>query len=184
MKIQFLYLLVDALTTMSSVTASSQDRVGDFSLLDQSGYFHQMSWYDDHKAIAFLVQANGDEAVEQAIPEFSRLADAYSDEKIKFFLINSMGLHNREAVQAEMDRLGVGLPVLMDDAQIIGEALILERTAEFLLFDPEEFRVIYRGKVGKETDQALQAMVDGKQLSTRSTQVSGCLLYTSDAADE
>ena len=82
-----------------------------------------MSWYDDHKAIAFLVQANRDESVEKALPEFSRLAKALSAKQIKFFLINSMGLQNREDVQAEMERLGMEIPVLMDDAQIIGEAL-------------------------------------------------------------
>ena len=147
-----------------------------FSLLDQSGYFHQISWYDDHKAIAFLVQANGDEAVEQAIPEFSRLAEAYTDKQIQFFLINSMGLQNRDDVQAEMERLGVDLPVLMDDAQLIGEALSLERTAEFLLFDPEEFRVIYRGSVGEDTEQALQAVVEGTLFPARSFQVAGALI--------
>jgi hypothetical protein len=35
---------------------STPTRVGDFSLLDQKGYFHQMSYYNDHKAIALLVQ--------------------------------------------------------------------------------------------------------------------------------
>ena len=82
-----------------------------------------MSWYDDRKAIAFLVQANGDESVEQAIPEFSRSQRRIQPKQIQFFLINSMGLQNRDDVQAEMERLGVDLPVLMDDAQIIGEAL-------------------------------------------------------------
>ena len=185
MKLQPLHLLVAAMTILSSVTVSSQDRVGDFSLLDQSGYFHQMSWYDDHKAIAFLVQANGDNAVEQAIPEFSRLAESYTDQQIQFFLINSMGLQDRDNVQAEMERLGVDLPVLMDDAQLIGEALSLERTAEFLLFDPEEFRVIYRGQVGEDTEQALQAVVEGKQLPAGSTQVAGALIdYASASAHQ
>ncbi|MDP6654382.1 MAG: hypothetical protein QGF90_20090, partial [Gammaproteobacteria bacterium] len=41
------------------VLSSAADRVGDFTLLDQEGYSHQMSWYDDHAAIAFLIQANG-----------------------------------------------------------------------------------------------------------------------------
>ena len=54
-----------------------------------------------------------------------------------------MGLHNREEVQAEMARLGIEIPVLMDDAQIIGEALEIQRTAEFILFDPTKFTVIY-----------------------------------------
>ena len=37
-------------------------RVGDFALLDQQGYFHQMSYYDDHKAVALLVQSSGAKA--------------------------------------------------------------------------------------------------------------------------
>ncbi|MEC7459695.1 MAG: hypothetical protein VX751_02175, partial [Pseudomonadota bacterium] len=52
-------------TLFALITSSALglERVGDFSLLDQSGYFHQMSWYDDKKAIAFLAQANRDESV-------------------------------------------------------------------------------------------------------------------------
>ena len=42
------------------------DRVGDFSLLDQDGYHHSMSWYDDHKTIALLLQANDSAATAAA----------------------------------------------------------------------------------------------------------------------
>ena len=57
----------------------------------------------------------------QNFPDWQR---RFTDKQIQFFLINSMGLQNRDDVQAEMERLGVDLPVLMDDAQIIGEALV------------------------------------------------------------
>ena len=43
-------------------TVSAAERVGDFSLLDHQGYHHSMSWYDDHKTIALLVQANDSDA--------------------------------------------------------------------------------------------------------------------------
>ena len=144
-----------------------QDRIGDFSLLDQLGYFHQMSWYDDNSAIAFLIQANRDESVEKALPEFSRLAKAFSAKEIKFFMINSMGLHNREEVQAEMARLGIEIPVLMDDAQIIGEALEIQRTAEFILFDPTKFTVIYRGSVTDEIESILTSVAAGEKFAAR-----------------
>ena len=84
------------LVALAASSVQSQERVGDFFLLDQSGYFHQMSWYDDNKAIAFLVQANHYESVANAIPEFTRLANAFSAEKIQFFLINSMSLRNQK----------------------------------------------------------------------------------------
>ena len=158
--------------TLFALIASSalgQERVGDFSLLDQAGYFHQMSWYDDNKAIAFLAQANHDESVADAIPEFTRLAKAFSAEKIQFFLINSMGLRNREEVQAEMDRLGTQIPVLMDDSQIIGEALGIQRSAEFILFDPSSFTVIHRGSLTGETESILNSIVAGEKFTAPKT---------------
>ena len=158
-------------TLFALITSSvlGQERVGDFSLLDQSGYFHQMSWYDDKKAIAFLAQANRDESVANAIPEFTRLAKAFSAEKIQFFLINSMGLHDREEVQAEMDRLGTQIPVLMDDAQIIGEALGIQRSAELILFDPSNFTVIHRGSLTGETESILNSIVAGEEFTAPET---------------
>ena len=158
-------------TLFALITSSAlgQERVGDFSLLDQSGYFHQMSWYDDNKAIAFLAQANRDESVANAIPEFTRLAKAFSAEKIQFFLINSMGLRDREEVQAEMDRLGTQIPVLMDDAQIIGEALGIQRSAELILFDPSNFTVIHRGSLTGETESILNSIVAGEEFTAPET---------------
>ena len=158
-------------TLFALITSSvlGQERVGDFSLLDQSGYFHQMSWYDDKKAIAFLAQANRDESVANAIPEFTRLAKAFSAEKIQFFLINSMGLRDREEVQAEMDRLGTQIPVLMDDAQIIGEALGIQRSAELILFDPSNFTVIFRGSLTGETESILNFIVAGEEFTAPET---------------
>ena len=158
-------------TLFALITSSvlGQERVGDFSLLDQSGYFHQMSWYDDKKAIAFLAQANRDESVTNAIPEFTRLAKAFSAEKIQFFLINSMGLRDREEVQAEMDRLGTQIPVLMDDAQIIGEALGIQRSAELILFDPSNFTVIHRGSLTGETESILNSIVAGEEFTAPET---------------
>ena len=53
---------------LTPMLALAQDRVGDFSLIDQNGYHHSMSYLDDHEAVAFLVQATGSEATEAALP--------------------------------------------------------------------------------------------------------------------
>ncbi len=129
--------LVFGLTGLAGQSASAQERVGDFALLDDQGYFHHMSWYDDHQAIVLLVQA--------ALPGFANLADQFSGQGLQFFLLNAMGRHNRDAVHAEMQRAGVAIPVLMDDAQLVAETLGVERTAEVLVYDPESFTVTYRG---------------------------------------
>lgn len=161
--------LISLLTT----GALAQDRVGDFALLDQAGYFHHMSWYDNNKAIALLVQANGDAAVERALPEFADLAEKYASRDIQFFQINPMGKLNRDAVQAEMDRMGINIPVLMDDAQLISEALEIQRAGEVLIFDPQRFTVVYRGSVGDELESALAAIASDAEIPGASLQSEG-----------
>ena len=121
------------------------ERVGDFSLLDQAGYHHGMSWYGDHALIAFLVQANDSGEAEAALPEFLALRDRYGAEGVEFMMINPMARFNRGAVQAWLDRHGVEIPVLMDDTQVASEAMGIERAGEVLLYDPSAFTVEYRG---------------------------------------
>lgn len=167
----FAGLLVASLTLGQA--ASAADRVGDFSLLDQDGYFHQMSWYDDHAAIALLVQANGSDAAAKAAPEFGRLRDRFDGQGIQFFMLNPTGSDQRAAVNAELERLGVSMPVLMDDSQLISESLGVSQTGEVLVFNPKAFTVEFRGPVGSELEQALQAKVNGQPIATAQVAVQG-----------
>ena len=61
-----------------------------------------------------------------------------------------------------MDRLGTQIQVLMDHAQIIGEALGIQRSAELILFDPSSFTEINRGSLTGETESILNSIVAGK----------------------
>lgn len=149
-----------------SPVVSAADRVGDFSLLDQDGYFHQMSWYSDHDAIALLVQANGSKAAQQAIPRYAALQARYAEQGIQFFMLNPVGNQDREAVKAEMEKLGVSIPVLMDDAQLISESLGVDKTGEVLVYNPKSFTVEFRGPVGPELEKALQAKIAGQPIAT------------------
>ena len=145
--------------------AGAADRVGDFALLDQDGYFQHMAWYDDHRAVALLVQANGSAATRQALPAYTALKERYADQGIEFFLINPMVRMNRDQVRAEMAALGVDLPVLMDDTRVVSEALGIDKTGEVFLFDPKKFTVEFRGPVGAEFEQAMQQLLAGEAVS-------------------
>ncbi len=141
-------LLTLALLGLSAAGVSAQERVGDFALLDEQGYFHHMSWYDNHDAIVFLVHASGDAVVEAALPQFAELAERHAEQNLQFFLLNPMARYNRDVVAAEMQAQGISIPVLMDDSQLVAETLGVERTAEVLIYDPKRFVVTYRGSVG------------------------------------
>ena len=46
-------------------------RVENFRLLDHQGGSHELYYYDDKKAVVFLVQGNGCPIVRNAIPRYS-----------------------------------------------------------------------------------------------------------------
>ncbi|MEZ5492972.1 MAG: redoxin domain-containing protein [Gammaproteobacteria bacterium] len=141
------------------------ERVGDFSLLDEQGYHHSMSWYNDHKSIALLVHASGSAATESALPAFEALRDEYTDQGVEFMLINPMGRYNREAVRAQILAWGVdSMPVLMDDARVVSQALGIERAGEVLLYNPRSFAVEYRGSVAG-AEQAIDDILAGNEVS-------------------
>ncbi len=153
--------------------AGAVDRVGDFSLLDENGYFHAMNRYDDGPAIAFLVQANGSKATQDALPKYAELQSRYESQGIKFFLLNPMGLNDRDQVRLEMQQAGITIPVLMDDAQVIAEAMNIDKTGEVFLYDSRKFTVEFRGPVGTEFEMAMQSMLEGNPVNTGVVAVSG-----------
>ncbi|MDP6652124.1 MAG: redoxin domain-containing protein [Gammaproteobacteria bacterium] len=154
-------IVVICLFALASVQLNAADRVGDFALLDQDGYSHQMSWYDDHTAIALLVQANGSRGTLNAMDEFEELQTRYEELGIEFFMLNSTGTQDRASVKAEMARHGSDMKVLIDDTQLISEALGVEKTGEVFLFDPNTFTVVFRGPVGAEFENAINYTLAG-----------------------
>lgn len=124
------------------------DSVGDFSLLDQNGVSHRISSYDDHVAVALLVQGNGDASVARAMSAYNALKARFDRQGFEFLMINPMGLSNSDAVQQQVLDYGVDIPVLMDNSQTISKALEIHTVGEALLLDPKTFTVKYRGPVG------------------------------------
>ena len=149
------------------------DRVGDFSLLDQNGYFHQMSWYDDNKAIVLLVQATGDTDSHKRLADFKSLNASFDTQGIEFFMINPLGLNDRDAVKVEMAALAIDVPVLMDDARLISEALGIDKVGEVLVYNPKSFTVEFRGPMGSALTTALTDIVAGRDLQTTDVTASG-----------
>ena len=152
--------------------SNAADRVGDFSLLDQEGNYHGMSWYDDHAAVALLVQANGSAATAAALPAFDALKTTYDSQGVEFLMINPMGGQDRAELQAQVAEYGVEIPVLVDDARVISAALGIEKTGEVLIFNPKSFIVEYRGAIAG-LDAAIQEILAGEEVSTPSRAASG-----------
>jgi hypothetical protein len=156
----------------AGVSQAADERVGDFALLDQEGYFHHMAWYDNNKAIAFLVQANGAEETRQALASFSSLKAQYEDQGIVFMMINPLG-QDRASVAADVAALGVDIPVLIDDVRAVSESIGIEHIGEAIVYDPKSFRVVYRGETDKGLADAIAQVVAGQAVSNPRVAVQG-----------
>ena len=99
------------------------DRVENFRLLDQKGGSHELFYYDDKKALVFLVQGNGCPIARHAAPRFQELRDIYSAQGVEFFMLNSNLQDDRLSIREEAKEFSYDLSILVDESQIIGESL-------------------------------------------------------------
>src|SRR5262249_23074789 len=151
--VKHVFLAAATFCVVTTATAATHERVGDFSLLDQQGYFHQLSYYDDHKAVALLVQSTGSKATAAQIEAFKAAKAKYRE--VEFFMINPTGSDSRASVQQDVDRFATDIPVLMDDARLVSQGLGIDRTGEVLLVHPGTTDVLYRGPAGKPLEAAI-----------------------------
>ncbi|MBT8147497.1 MAG: redoxin domain-containing protein, partial [Gammaproteobacteria bacterium] len=158
-------VVVTAMT--SAVTAA--DRVGDFSLIDHQGAFHHMAWYDDHQAVVLMVQSNGASEVQDNLASYQELQARYQDQGVAFMMLNPGLQSDRQSVKAEATELGIELPILMDDTQLVAEALGVSRIGEAVIYNPDSFEVVYRGPVQEHLDAALQQFLAGSEVQVSAT---------------
>ena len=156
-------LQVSFLATLTLISSSlfAGERVGDFALIDHLGMQQHMAWYDDQNAVVILPQANGATDT-NAIAAIADLQVKYADQGVVFFLMNPGLQTDREAVGADPAVKELGLPVLMDDTQIISEALGIVNLDQVVVYDPKSFELLYRGPADGRIDKAIQGLVEGK----------------------
>lgn len=156
-----------------SAYGSAAERVGDFALLDHDGYFHQLSYYSDHKAVAFLVQSSDDKAVAKAAASFKDHQAKYAEQGIEFFLINPIKEQSRADVKQAIAGYDTDIPVLMDDTQLVAEAMGIDQTGEAFLVDPKSLTVLYRGPADKHLSAAIDQVLAGKPIAMARVETKG-----------
>ncbi len=156
-------LLAFVMTGLASLSDASE-RVGDFALIDHEGTFHHMAWYDDQQAIVLMAQANGASEVSASVAELKKLREQFQGQGVVFMLLNPGLQNDRQSIKVEMEALGLDLPVLMDDAQLVAETLGMTRIGEAVLYDPGSFEVVYRGPVQNHLERALQQFLAGTEV--------------------
>ncbi len=122
-------------------------KADNFRLVDQYSKAHELYYFKNSAAVVIITQANGAQYVKDAAPAIKALKDKYAGQDVTFLMLNSSLTDNPKAVAAEMKKIGLDLPVLTDDAQLVGESLGVTRVAQAFVIQPKTWSVVYSGPI-------------------------------------
>lgn len=163
--------------------------VDNFRLLDQQGKSHDLYYLSDMKAVVVMVQGNGCPIVRQALPALAEVRAKYRAQGVEFLLLNSNLQDTRDLVAKEASEFKIDFPILLDESQLIGEALGVVRTSEVFVIDPKGWKLAYRGPMDDRLSyerqrpannhyltDALDAVLAGKPVKMPHADGVGCLV--------
>jgi mono/diheme cytochrome c family protein len=163
-------------TAVAKTTAPAP--VDNFALLDQRGKFHDLYYLSDMKAVVLMTHDNECPMVPAAVTTLEGVKKSYGAKGVEFLMLNVND--SRESVAARGD---VGsIPVLIDEAHLVGEALKANRAGEVFVIDPKGWKLIYRGPLDRTKNGsalvsgALDAVLAGSATPQRSIAAKGCKL--------
>lgn len=131
-------------------------QVPDFALIDQNGRFHQLSRYADKQAVVILMFNRECEVSKKALPELISLQRRYAGEPVSFHVLVADPDETRESLQKLAVELNTDLSFLLDESQLITDALGFTHSAEVMVIDPVRGDLLYRGGIGLYDDDPAQ----------------------------
>ena len=153
------------------------ETLDNFRLTDQQGASHELYYLTDKKAVVLLAQGSECKGSQAAAATLEGLRAKYEPQGITFLQINSNLPGSADGVSRPTvaTHTTKGMPLLVDDTQLIGESLGLKRNGEVLIANPQGWKVTYRGGVGA-VPTVLDAMVAGGAVKAAASEVAGCAI--------
>ena len=155
-----------------SAALSPNDVVDNFRLLDHKGASHELYYLSDMKAVVLMSHGSSCDSSAASATKLAALQEKYQSQGVEFLLIDSNLRDTREVVTAAANKRGIELPVLLDETQLIGESLGLQRNGEVFVINTQGWKVAYRGPLANldgdanYVADALDAVVAGAPVKT------------------
>jgi hypothetical protein len=141
------------------------EKIGNFQLTDTTRLAHELFYFGYSPAIVVMSQSNGSKISRESAAELAKIQAAYKDKGVLFYMMNSNLGQSREATAAEAKAQIFAMPVLMDELQLVGEQLGVQREGEVFVIEPKTgFKVAYHGPVS-QTAKAIDAVLAGKPVA-------------------
>jgi peroxiredoxin len=132
---------------MAGAVTKVPEKAEDFRLVDQYSKAHLLSYYKNSPAVVIITAENGAKSIRDAAPAIKELQASLKGKDVPVFLLNSNPSNNRDTISAEMKSLGLEIPVLIDDTQLIGESLGVTRIAQAYVIQPKTMQIAYSGPI-------------------------------------
>ena len=139
--------------------AVTPQRADDFQLTDHTRMAHRLYYYGYAPAIVLMSGSA------RGATELVKLDGAYKAKGVLTFIVDSNPGDSRDAVAAEAAKQGLSIPVLMDEQQLVGESLGVQREGEVFMINPKTWEVAYHGPLA-QAGAALDAVLAGKPVAT------------------
>ena len=155
--IQIKALLSLIVACLASPLANAKpERASNFLLLDQRGKAHQLYYHKDAAAVV-LTAHNGDgQTMGDVSATMDQLRTRFQAEAVKLFFINPNPASTRDQFK------DANLSVLLDEEQLISREYNFTQAGEAVVINPNNWQIVYRGPVGEELQQMVQALTQDK----------------------
>ena len=142
-------LVCSALAALLTVCCLSSTVAGeaitDFSLIDHQGRFFQLSRHSDQNAVVIVTLSENKRDLSRFAKDLSSLAEQFKDNDIEFFFMDSSGAHDKSLLSDIASEAKLSVPILIDDTQLIAEALGITRSLETIIINPKSKELVFRG---------------------------------------
>jgi hypothetical protein len=156
---------------------AAPETLDNFRLTDQQGASHELYYLTDMKAVVLLAQGSECKGSQAAAATLEGLRAKYEPQGIKFLHINSNLPGSADSVSRPTvaTHATKGIPILVDETQLIGESIGFKRNGEVLIANPQGWKVTYRGGVGG-VPTVLDSMLAGAAVKAAASEVAGCAI--------
>ncbi len=187
---QILLMIVAVLVGVfpSSLFGATGQKLPHFSGVDLQGKYFESTRVETPVTVLFFT-GTGCPVVRQSIPKLKELYSKYHPDKVTFVFVNTSAEDSLKTIEKEMRDLRVSkVSVLVDDKQALTVGFGVDRTAEVIVIDNKESRLIYRGAIDDRLTEgaqkpnadatylktALEEFFAGKAVTVTQTKTRGC----------
>jgi peroxiredoxin len=152
-----------AAETSAAATASVPARADDFQLTDHTRLAHRLYYFGYTPAIVIMTQVDSGRLSAENAARLEQLAKAYAPKGALFYMLNSKD--GRDETAAWAAKHGVTVPILIDEQQLVGEQLGVQREGEVFVINPKTWAIAYHGPLA-QAQAALDAVLAGQPAPT------------------